>query len=232
MKQFVIAILVLTPALALAQPQLEIPNDRFDFGLTPQRSTLVTDFWFKSTGDDTLRITRIKTGCSCVMMPLERDWLAPGDSMKVKIFWEITKEIGRSGKYPYIYTNIKERPFRVYMDCIAIRKPESTKVVTFSPFKFELAQIGEQSIDSIGFEMFNKFEYDVEAKVVSSEIEECDISLPEILPSNRVSTGYIRVKPAFRNQEFKRSLTVEFTDANDTRMTIPIRRKIYQSSSQ
>ena len=231
MKKLVIATLILAPVLALAEPQLEIPNNRMDYGLTPQKSTLVHDFWFKSTGEDTLRINRIKTGCSCVMMPLERDWLAPNDSMKVTIFWEITKEIGHAGKYPYIYTNVKERPFRVYMDCMAIRKPESTKVVTFSPYKFELADIGEQSIDSIGFEMFNKFEYDLQLEVVSSPIEECEISLPEILPTNRVSTGYIKVKPAFADQEFKRSLTVQFTDPNDTRMTIPIRRKVYKSSS-
>jgi len=231
MKKFVIAALILAPVLVVAQPQLEIPNDRMDFGLVPQKSTLVHEFWFKSTGDDTLRINRVKTGCSCVMMPLERDWLAPNDSMKVTIFWEITKEIGKAGKYPYIYTNAQEQPFRVYMDCKVVRKPESTKVVTFSPFKFELARIGTRSVDSIGFEMFNKFDYDLQLEVVSSAIEECEISLPEILPTNQVSRGYIKVKPAFADQEFKRSLTVQFTDPNDTRMTIPIRRQIYKSSS-
>jgi hypothetical protein len=43
-------------------PKLSIPDSTFDFGNTPTVSTVSHTFWLYSTGDDTLRITRINPG--------------------------------------------------------------------------------------------------------------------------------------------------------------------------
>ena len=78
----------------VAQPKLEVPGREFDFGSIPHSSTVVQQFWFKSVGTDTVKIERIRTGCDCATFSLERDWLAPGDSMKVSFHWESQRRVG------------------------------------------------------------------------------------------------------------------------------------------
>lgn len=47
---------------SLADPKLTVPEPRWDFGFVPQNSKLTHDYWVKNTGDDTLRIIRVKPG--------------------------------------------------------------------------------------------------------------------------------------------------------------------------
>lgn len=54
--------LVLTFSLVQAAPRLTIPETEFDFGFAPQNSKLTHTFWLHSTGDDTLKILRVKPG--------------------------------------------------------------------------------------------------------------------------------------------------------------------------
>jgi hypothetical protein len=56
----VVCILLVQPASAA--PRLTMPESVFDFGFVPQNSTISHGFWLLSTGDDTLRIIRIKPG--------------------------------------------------------------------------------------------------------------------------------------------------------------------------
>ena len=48
--------------LALAESNLTIPESLFDFGYAPQKSKLTHVFWLKSTGDDSLIISKIVPG--------------------------------------------------------------------------------------------------------------------------------------------------------------------------
>lgn len=49
-------------ALASAESNLTIPESLFDFGYAPQKSKLTHVFWLKSTGDDSLIISKIVPG--------------------------------------------------------------------------------------------------------------------------------------------------------------------------
>ena len=57
----VIVVLIMSSSL-LAQPRLTIKNNSFDFGFVPQNSKISHNFWLYSTGEDTLRILRVKPG--------------------------------------------------------------------------------------------------------------------------------------------------------------------------
>lgn len=48
--------------MALAESNLTIPESLFDFGYAPQKSKLTHVFWLKSTGDDSLIISKIVPG--------------------------------------------------------------------------------------------------------------------------------------------------------------------------
>lgn len=64
-KRYAVAALALSlslAALASAESNLTIPESLFDFGYAPQKSKLTHVFWLKSTGDDSLIITKIVPG--------------------------------------------------------------------------------------------------------------------------------------------------------------------------
>lgn len=47
---------------AVAAPRLLIKETAFDFGYAPQNSKVSHVFWLYSTGDDTLKILKVKPG--------------------------------------------------------------------------------------------------------------------------------------------------------------------------
>ncbi|MDH4156999.1 MAG: DUF1573 domain-containing protein [candidate division Zixibacteria bacterium] len=220
-------IVVLSVSGGLCQPLLEIPDNRFEFGLVPQNSTVAHYFWFKSVGTDTLRITEIKTGCVCALMPLEREWIAPGDSMKVGIYWDVERRVGKIGRYPYIFTNAGPDPYRLFLTGTAAADMTISNPVSVRPFKLELPKLADRSIDSLAFVFHSDLSGDVALTNVSFPVEECEIVLPDTLKAQSDNWGYIKVKKKFLYTEFKRSITLQFSDAKQTTITLPIRRKFY-----
>jgi len=222
------AILVgLCAVLSYSQPRLEIPVNNFNFGYVPQNSTVVRKFWFKSTGTDTLQIKDIKTGCACAVMPLEKNWIAPGDSMRVSIFWAIKRNMGAIARSPRIFTNASPDPLRLHLQGTALLFPDSARPVSVKPYKFELAKSSHTEIDSLSFTLVNRSDHDLSVSLVSSPPDECELFVPDSVGALSSSTGYIKVKPEFADSEFKTSITLLLSDRKSTRLTIPIRRKFY-----
>lgn len=222
--------LILSLALGssvLAQPKLFINDAQYDFGTAPQGSTIVNYFWFKSVGKDTARILQLKTGCDCATMPLPKKELAPGDSMLVGFFWETQQKIGSSGKFPYVFVDGVEDPYRMNMQALVILRPDSAVPLAFKPFKAEFTRMPSRSIDSVGFILTNRGTDKLTLKVVSTVPPEYTYSLPDSLPPNGTATGFVKVAPTAADHEFKSSLTIEWTGADKQtgRVTLPIRRK-------
>jgi len=210
-----------------AQPRLEIPDNSFFFGHAPQNSTITHSFWFKSTGTDTLKIKEIKTGCSCAVVDMPRDWIAPGDSMKVEIDWDMKRVINQTVRNPYIFTNASDEPYRASLRAIGTADPTNQKPASAKPFKCELSRLKDMSIDSVAIQLQNKESYSMNVTVVSPELDEVEVFFPDMLPAEGTITGYIKLRPGYEYKEFKKSVTLEFGDAEKSRMTIPIRRKFY-----
>lgn len=55
-------VILLLAGSALAAPELTIPNNEFNFGFVPQNSKISHVFWLYSTGEDTLKIIKVKPG--------------------------------------------------------------------------------------------------------------------------------------------------------------------------
>ena len=227
--------IVLTAALVMflsgstfSQAALEILDSDFDFGKVPQKSTITHYFWFKSVGTDTLRIRKIKTGCSCATMPMERDWIAPGDSLLVGILWDTERRSGNMGRYPYIFTNAREDAYRLSLVGSAqTRLDGKSSPVAISPYKWELSRIAQKSIDSVAFTIHNNQENDMTLEVLSFPVNECEIVLPDTLKAGSDNYGYVKVRDGFSDSEFKRSITFRLSDEKHTIYTVPIRRKVY-----
>ena len=229
MKKLLIAVIFVltTGTLSYPQPRLEVTAPEFDFGYTPQNIKLVHHFWFKSVGTDTLLINEIKTGCACAVMPLERDRLAPGDSMKVSIHWNIKRNLGRIDRYPRVFTNAGPDPVRLHLKGTVIPYLDSVRPVSPKPFRFLLARSPHKDIDSLKFTLTNHSSQDLAVSLASVPPEEVELILPDSVEALTSSTGYVKLRPEFADSEFQTSITLLMSDQGHTHITIPIGRKFY-----
>ena len=222
------AIVAFVACNLFAGPLLQIPNNRFKMGAIPQNVSVSHHFWFKSIGTDTVLIDKIKTGCGCTMMPLEQNWIAPGDSMKVDICWDTKRTMGPTGSYPYIFLSGENGGVaRVFITGTIIKYPDSLRPVSLTPYIFDVSTFGDQSKDSLEFSVRNHSDEDLTLTALSMDVYQCDIFLPASVPAGGVVKGYIKVKPEYLDKEFKRSFTILLNNKDNTRITIPVRRKIY-----
>lgn len=229
MKKLLIVavIIVLTGANSQSQPRLVVLSPTFDFGSLPQNTTLVHRFWFKSAGTDTLRITEIKTGCACAVMPLEKDWIAPGDSMEVGIHWETGKSLGPINRFPRVFTNAGPDPLKLHLKGMVVSYPDSLRPISVKPYRFELAKSSRKDIDSLSFVLINHSTQDLAISLISTPPEEVEVVFPDSVRALSNSSGYVRLKPGFADLEFQTSLTLLVSDQRNTHITIPVRRKFY-----
>lgn len=212
---------------AFAQPEAVISGKYFDFGLMPQDAVVCNYFWVRSIGTDTVKITGVKTGCACVAIPLEQDWIAPGDSLAVGVYWDTEKSTGKVGRYPYIFTNAAPDPLQVNMTGLVVIASDTTRPVTIIPNRWELSRYRQLAIDSLNFKLINHSDQTVAITRVSFPVEECEILMPDTIKAKATVSGYIKVRPEYIDKEFKGSITIMVDDGPKTRLTIPIRRKLY-----
>jgi Protein of unknown function (DUF1573) len=224
--------LCLTTVAVLARPVLEIPAPDFDFGGVATNSTVSHYFWFKSTGTDTVRIEQIKTGCTCALMPLEREWIAPGDSMRVGIFWSLKNQIGKTGRYPYILSNGATEPVQLSLTATVVSEMDNAVPLSVKPYKLELANAPLARVDSIEFVLTNRSDRDYQCMLVSLPIEYCTVVIPEQLKAKSTARGYIRLKPEFADTEFKSSLTIAYLGLQPGRISIPVRFQNYGAGAK
>jgi len=230
-KAFVIVLVLLAMKTASSQPLLKVSPESYDFGITVPNSIIVHKAWIKSSGTDTVRVEKVSTGCTCTSMPLEKDKIAPGDSVQVEIRWNTNRMRGPSKQYPRIYYKNSEKELRLALTAIFVNVPDSNLSVTAWPFRFELGRLPDRSIDSIEFRIKNNSAKDIEVYLASHEIEQCELQLPKILPAHSNSFGFIKIKPEHLGEEFEDSYTLKFSHDVKHVLTIPVRRKIYSASA-
>ena len=214
-----------------AYPRLVITGNRFEFGSTPQQSTVTQYFWFHSVGKDTVKIAKIETGCDCTTMAVDRTVLPPGDSMKVGVVWATGASIGNTGKYPRIHIEEQQAPERIYLTADVTRFPDSLRPVSIKPYRAEFSRMAGRSVDSVKVMLTNHGEFPVALKVVSMPMDEFAISLPDSLQPNETAAVSLWVRPEFLDKEFQKSVTLNYdggVTAAFGNITIPVRRRILQ----
>jgi hypothetical protein len=64
MKQTVAVILflIIWPVMAMASPQISVPETHWEFGNVPMNSIISHDYWIRNTGSDSLKIIEVRPG--------------------------------------------------------------------------------------------------------------------------------------------------------------------------
>ncbi|MBD3333631.1 DUF1573 domain-containing protein [candidate division GN15 bacterium] len=233
MKQFLLTssfCLMLLCGSVLGEAELTVEPEVFEFGQIPRDSRIAKYFWLESTGADTVFIDSIKTGCVCALMPLERDTLAPGDKVRVGVFWDIGKRMGSVARHPYIFFNQRSVPAFVGLRGYSMLHMDNLEPVTIIPHRVELPKLpgGTKSIDEVQLVFRNLSDEDIQIRLKANSAEELvDLEVPDFVQAGDSALGRVAIKPEFADEAFERSFTVEFSDEKKTRLTIPVRRKIY-----
>ncbi len=226
----VIAVFVFASAL-LAQADLKIPAETFDFGIMPQNAKVTGGYWLFSNGPDTLKITEVKPGCGCTKAPLKTNTLAPGDSAFLEISFSSNQYKSRVHKTIKINSNAAEPIRNLALTGTVQIQMDSTKPVIIRPYKLDISQFGAKAREQMKFTLENISEQDLEWSMVYYPRDYFEVKLPDKIKAGKSVEGILKVRPEYTNAEFEQSFTIEFNDADHTRFTIPVTRTLRNISA-
>lgn len=114
----------------IGQPRISINETNFDFGFAPEGAYMMHTYIIRNSGNDTLRIKRVRTTCGCTSAPLSKMAIAPGDSGDITIIFNSTRYFHKTSKAAIIATDDPERPSE---KITFVAELDSTKFTTLKP---------------------------------------------------------------------------------------------------
>ncbi|NOY88562.1 MAG: DUF1573 domain-containing protein [FCB group bacterium] len=223
---FLMIIIFLFPFLTVtANPAFQLSETTFNFGKTAQHIKVNHTFWIKSTGNDTLRITKIVPGCGCTQIPLKDSVLAPGDSVALDIILSTRSYRGYLAKRPYFITNAssEKQYLKIFADLLP--KPEESQPVTVKPFKVDVSQFTKLARRRAKFLIVNKSDRDFKIKLIDGNNKDFDVTLPNKVKAGETAEGMIEVHKDAIKKSFEQSFTFQINDDQQSRFTVPVRRE-------
>ena len=225
---FALALLV---SAAYAAPRMQLSETTYNFGYAPQNSRISHIFWIKSTGDDTLLITKVIPGCGCTKAPLEKSELAPGDSTRLQILFKTGHYKNHVAKAPKIESNASDIPNNIRIESFVVARPDSTFPLVISPYKLDISQFGEKTRDQMTFKVTNVSDKSLKVSVIDKELRKFDVELPKSVDAGATIEGKLQLTDDAVLSEFESSLTIEVDDEMHSRFTIPVKRAVTTVSS-
>ncbi len=220
-----IILLPLWAAAAFAAPAVQIPDDTFDFGKVAQHAKVNHTFWIKSTGSDTLRITKVVPGCGCTQAPLEDSVLAPGDSASLEIIFSTLSYRGYLSKRPYLETNISDE--KIYLKIMAelMPHPEEMKPIRLLPHRLDVSQFTTKPRRRAAFKIENMTDQTLRIIPVDTVSKDFDVTLPDKVGPGQTAEGMVIVHKDAVKKAFEQSITFEVDDEERSRFSLPVQRK-------
>lgn len=134
-----LALMFIIPFFALnlmAQPKVEIMGgDTKDWGkVTLKQSPLKHNMVIKNTGNEVLKISRLKPTCGCTTAPLTKKELKPGESTTVEVSLSIQGNSGKLNKQIAVESNDPKRSYLNYMLIAEVVLPLTVSPTTYLPF--------------------------------------------------------------------------------------------------
>ena len=107
-----------------------------------------------------------------------------------------------------------------------VATPDSTYPIRIKPYKFDISQFGEKTVDKRDFVIENVSDSDLDLSVVSMPEGIFTVKLPKHVKAGETVKGEIKLDHDYLDKEFEKSLTIEVSDANKTHFTVPVKRTL------
>ncbi len=217
-------LLVVFTLMAASGPKVEIPEATYDFGRVAQHAVVSHRFWIKSTGDETLRITKVDPGCGCTDAPLRDSVLAPGDSTVLEILFRTKSYRGPVSKRPFLETNAGDGKVYLKIKADLLADPQQARPIVLDPPRLDVSQYKATPRLRARFQIHNRDTVDYRITLIDHADEFFEVRLPQIVKAGDSAQGGIRVRESVAEREFEHSLTFEIDDDSTTRYTLPVKR--------
>ncbi len=104
--------------------------------------------------------------------------------------------------------------------------PDSTYPIRIKPYKFDVSQFGEKTVDSREFLIENVSDSDLDIALVDMPYGMFTIKLPKRVKAGQTEKGILTLNRDYLDKEFEKSLTIELSDAAKSRFTVPVKRTL------
>lgn len=100
----------LLASVAMAAPDLQVPEAKFDFGEVFQGEKVPHVFQFTNQGDEPLLIDRVTSSCGCTAVLVTEKNLPPGGKGEIQANFDSGRFKGAVSKTIYLYSNDPDSP--------------------------------------------------------------------------------------------------------------------------
>jgi hypothetical protein len=216
---------LVTGAFGIRQA-LQIDEPKFDFGYAPQHAKITHRFTLHNSSADSLIITKVVPGCGCTKAPLDRDRLGTGESTEVEIIFSTGSYANLVRKQPRIETSDGPPHQNVTITARVVPRPDSTYPVVIAPYKLDISQFREKTRDRMKFRINNVSDAPLQLSLVDAPSRLFSVTLPEEVAAGGSGQGVVQLTEEGVKGEFEKSFTIEVSDENQTRFTVPVKRQI------
>lgn len=215
---------------AFPGPRLELSAEAVDFGKIPQKSWFFHKIAFRSVGDQTLVIDSINTYCDCIMIPLEQNSIAPGESLLVEIAFYSSAYAGHRRWQAHIHTNGEARRTYLMIRADIIVDVTKHRPIAVVPHTVVTSQYGDNIRRDFPIQIINKTNRNVPLRLIYTDEEYFNLDFPVFIPPDDTAFGKVILNEKGLASEFQKSVTFEYIDKNSEKhlYSIPIRRNIYR----
>ena len=204
----------------LAKPELTIKSSEFDFGYSPYNAKISHSFWLYSTGDETVNIEKVITGCGCTKAPLTKNIIPPGDSALLEIIFNTNKYNNRVIKTPKILSNAAEIEVSIITN--VLKEPNENIPIVIEPDIINLSLPEHGISNKISFTIQHRTNDNLKTSLKSYPDELFQIEVPNEIGAGKTAEGTLILKSVDSIDKIQKSFTIELNDKNKTRLTIPI----------
>lgn len=156
--------------------------------------------------------------------------LAVGDSTLLEIIFSTKSYKNRITKRPKIQTNEGPPDKRVQIIADVVARPDSTYPLVMKPYKLDLSQFGEKLRDRIDFTITNVSDEKVDLSMISFAKDYFDVNLPSSISAGESASCSLKLKNGAIKKDFEKSFTIETSDSKNSRFTMPVKRKLRNST--
>ena len=224
-RQFSTAAVLLLACQTWAGPQVEIVNPTLNFGKVTQNKVVTTDFWIKSTGDETLKITVLWGGCGCTDIPLPDSTVAPGDSIQCRVNFSTGRFQGLVTKRPTVRTNASDEVIKLSILAEVILDVDDVWPALLRPEELNVSQFGEKTRRLGKFHFENRSDEDLNLVVVDSALKSFQVRVPDKIKAGETIEGRIRVRDEALELDFTESVTFRLEGKESQYYTLPVVRR-------
>jgi len=214
---------------AWAAAKLELSPEKIDFGRVPQYTKYSHKVVLKSTGDIPVEIHKVNSYCDCILVPIQKATIKPGDSLIIEITFSSGSYSSNHEWRPHFYYNGPKRDIYLRVLADIVIDHQKLKPIHVHPHSVVASQYGDSTKHEFEFNIISVSDEPVPLELIYNDDEFYDLDFPLYVLPYDTAVGKIILNDKGVESEFEKSIIFEYIDAKSKKIhySIPVRRRIF-----